>query len=88
MCALLWRLQVELRRIEDDVFSISESLKYLKSREEEMRYTNESTNARVLWYSMFGLVILVGLGSGQLYFLRRFLETKNILRSSKDSSSR
>ena len=38
-------MELELRRLEDQVAMISESLTYLKSREEEMRYTNGTVSA-------------------------------------------
>ena len=38
-------MELELRRLEDQVAMISESLTYLKSREEEMRYTNGTISA-------------------------------------------
>ncbi len=72
-------IEVELKRIEDIVSGMTESLKHVKTREEEMRNTNESTNARVLWFSVLALVILVGLGVGQLVYLRRFFESKKML---------
>jgi len=46
-------LEVELRRLEDLSDSIVNDFQYMKQREEEMRDTNESTNSRVLYFSIF-----------------------------------
>eukprot|EP00455_Lapot_gusevi_P008119 TRINITY_DN134_c0_g1_i2.p2 TRINITY_DN134_c0_g1~~TRINITY_DN134_c0_g1_i2.p2 ORF type:complete len:110 (-),score=38.83 TRINITY_DN134_c0_g1_i2:93-422(-) len=72
-------LEVELRRLEDIVQSIHDDMLYLRSREEEMRNTNESTNARVLWFSLLSMMILVALGTWQILFLRRFFESKKLI---------
>ncbi len=41
-------MEVELRKIEDQVQAISESLAYLRSREEEMRDTNGISNLNLI----------------------------------------
>ena len=72
-------IEVELRRLEDQVQAIHDDMKYLKNREESMRNTNESTNSRVLWFSIFSMVVLVVLGGLQLYYLKNFFKSKKIL---------
>ena len=37
---------------------------------------NESTNSRVLWFSVLEAVVLVGMGLWQVYQLRTFFEKK------------
>eukprot|EP01048_Picozoa_sp_COSAG05_P003855 COSAG05_NODE_188_length_14697_cov_11.861145_19_plen_334_part_00 len=47
----LGALELELKKLEDEVSQIMEEMVYMRTREEAMRNTNESTNARVLWFS-------------------------------------
>ena len=44
--------------------------------QEEMRDTNESTNSRVLYFSIFSMCCLLGLATWQVrkYFRRKYLE--------------
>ena len=39
---------------------------YMRQREEEMRDTNESTNSRVLYFSIFSMCCLLGLATWQV----------------------
>lgn len=41
--------------------------------------TTESTNSRVLWYSVFTIVVLLTLGATQLFILRRDFKNKKII---------
>lgn len=43
-------------------------------RERVHRNTAESTNARVKWWSMFQLAVLIGEGIFQVWWLKRFFE--------------
>merc|ERR1712034_117626 len=51
--AKLKPLEVELKRLEDLSESIVQDFAHGRQREEEMRDTNESTNSRVLYFSLF-----------------------------------
>lgn len=48
-------------------------------REERFRQTSESTNKRVLWWSLAQLLILVGMGFWQMRHLKTFFETKKLV---------
>ncbi|RXG51667.1 Transmembrane emp24 domain-containing protein bai [Armadillidium vulgare] len=63
--AKLKPLEVELQRLEDLSESIVQDFAYMREREQEMRDTNESTNSRVLYFSLFSLCILIGLATWQ-----------------------
>merc|ERR1711976_894961 len=52
-------LELELRRLEDLTESIVNDFALMKKREEEMRDTNESTNSRVLYFSIFSMTCLI-----------------------------
>ncbi|XP_053553120.1 transmembrane emp24 domain-containing protein 10 [Bombina bombina] len=72
-------LEVELRRLEDLSESIVNDFMYMKKREEEMRDTNESTNVRVLYFSIFSMCCLMGLATWQVFYLRRFFKAKKLI---------
>jgi len=72
-------LEVELRRLEDLSDSIVNDFQFMKQREEEMRDTNESTNSRVLYFSIFSMCCLVGLATWQVLYLRKFFKSKKLI---------
>lgn len=39
----------------------------------------ESTNSRVMWYSVFTIVVLLGLGAAQVWILRRDFKAKKLI---------
>ena len=45
---------------------------YLRSREQKLRDTNESTNERVKWFAFGTMGMLVGLGAWQVVYLRAY----------------
>ncbi|KAF9951967.1 vesicle coat component [Mortierella alpina] len=72
-------LELELRKLEDLVKDILDNMDHLQQREEGMRNTNESTNARVQWFSTLTMVILVTLGLWQIFYLKRFFRKKRLI---------
>ncbi|CCK68803.1 Erv25p KNAG_0B03610 [Huiozyma naganishii CBS 8797] len=72
-------VEVELRRIEELTDEIVDELSYLKHREERLRDTNESTNARVRNFSFLIIIVLAGLGVWQINYLRNFFRSKHII---------
>jgi len=77
--AKLKPLEVELRRLEDLSSAIVNDFSYMRKREEEMRDTNESTNTRVLYFSVFSMCCLLGLATWQVLYLRRFFKAKKLI---------
>jgi len=77
--AKLKPLEVELRRLEDLSDSIVKDFSFMRTREEEMRDTNESTNSRVLYFSIFSMCCLLGLATWQVFYLRRFFKAKKLI---------
>ncbi|ULT89200.1 hypothetical protein L3Y34_007989 [Caenorhabditis briggsae] len=51
----------------------------MRQREEEMRNTNESTNSRVLYLSIFSMLCLLGLAIWQVLFLRNYFKSKKLI---------
>ncbi|KAI9023662.1 emp24/gp25L/p24 family/GOLD-domain-containing protein [Phycomyces nitens] len=72
-------LELELRKLETVVKEIVDEMNYLKRREARMRDTNESTNNRVKWFSILSLFTLIGLGTWQILYLRRFFKRKRLI---------
>lgn len=65
-------VEAELRRIEELVGEIVSEMEYLRSREQKLRDTNESTNERVKWFAFGTMGMLVGLGAWQVVYLRAY----------------
>lgn len=72
-------LEVELERLEDLSHAIVKDFAYMRTREEEMRDTNESTNSRVFYLSIFSMCCLLGLATWQVLYLRRFFKAKKLI---------
>ena len=65
-------VETELRRIEELVDEIVREMDYLRTREQKLRDTNESTNERVKWFAFGTMGMLVGLGAWQVVYLRAY----------------
>ncbi|XP_022902982.2 transmembrane emp24 domain-containing protein bai [Onthophagus taurus] len=77
--AKLKPIEVELRRLEDLSNDIVHDFSIMRKREEEMRDTNESTNRRVLYFSVFSMFCLLGLTTWQVLYLRRYFKAKKLI---------
>lgn len=72
-------VEAELRRIEETVGEIVTEMDYLRSREQKLRDTNESTNERVKWFALGTMGMLVGLGAWQVVYLRAYFRSKHLI---------
>jgi hypothetical protein len=61
---------------------IRDEQSYIVVRERTHRNTAESTNSRVKWWSIFQLIVLLGEGVFQVWWLKRFFEVKDPSRPS------
>lgn len=68
-------VEIELRRIEEVVAEVVSQMDYLRSREQKLRDTNESTNERVKWFGFSIMATLVGLGAWQVVYLRAYFRS-------------
>nr|CCA15078.1 conserved hypothetical protein [Albugo laibachii Nc14] len=75
----LMPVEKELRKLEDLVDEIHKGMLYMRERESLMRDTNESTNSRVLWFSLFSILMLVGIGSWQMMYMKKFFKSKKLI---------
>lgn len=90
---ILWRLKVCHRQSTTDVgisnstllvrqlsellAQVKDEQSYIVLREKTHRNTAESTNARVKWWSVFQMLVLIGEGIFQVWWLKRFFEVKS-----------
>lgn len=72
-------VEAELRRIEEITSEIVTEMEYLRSREQKLRDTNESTNNRVKWFGIATTWILVGLWGWQIMYLRAYFRSKHLI---------
>ncbi|KAI9712191.1 MAG: vesicle coat component [Candelaria pacifica] len=72
-------VETELRRIEEMVGEIVTEMEYLRTREQKLRDTNESTNERVKWFAFGTMGMLVGLGVWQVVYLRAYFRSKHLI---------
>eukprot|EP00013_Stygamoeba_regulata_P014147 CAMPEP_0177675896 /NCGR_PEP_ID=MMETSP0447-20121125/27465_1 /TAXON_ID=0 /ORGANISM="Stygamoeba regulata, Strain BSH-02190019" /LENGTH=215 /DNA_ID=CAMNT_0019184353 /DNA_START=56 /DNA_END=703 /DNA_ORIENTATION=- len=72
-------LELKIRRLNDRVRAIRKEQSYQKYREMAARNTSESTNSRVMWWSVFETVALVGSSLWQLNYLKRFFRQKKLV---------
>ncbi|XP_012222023.1 transmembrane emp24 domain-containing protein bai [Linepithema humile] len=77
--AKLKPVEVELKRLEDLSEAIVQDFARMRKNEEEMRDTNEATNTRVLYFSLFSICIVFGLSTWQLFYFRRFFRMKKLI---------
>ena len=72
-------LELELTKLEDLSSSIVQDFEYMKQREQEMRDTNESTNNRVFYLSLFSMSCLAALALWQILYLKKFFKSKKLI---------
>ncbi|KAJ5832330.1 Endosomal cargo receptor (P24) [Penicillium riverlandense] len=67
-------LEIEVRRLSENLAQVRDEQSYIVVRERVHRNTAESTNGRVKWWSLFQLVVVIGEGIFQVWWLKRFFE--------------
>ncbi|GLV41749.1 eclair [Carabus blaptoides fortunei] len=75
----LSELQLRIRQLLDQVEQITKEQNYQRYREERFRQTSESTNQRVLWWSIAQTIILLAMGAWQMKHLKSFFEAKKLV---------
>ncbi|KAE9982107.1 hypothetical protein EG328_011211 [Venturia inaequalis] len=71
--------EIELRKVEEQVAEIVAEMDYLRTREQKLRDTNESTNTRVKWFATGTMFLLVVLGAWQVIYLRTYFRSKHLI---------
>jgi len=72
-------LEVSVRRLNDRVASIRKEQSYQRGREVVFRNTSESTNARVTWWSVLQVIVLLASGIFQMRHLKSFFKAKKLV---------
>jgi hypothetical protein len=72
-------VELELRRVEEMLGEVVSEMDYLRSREQRLRDTNESTNNRVKWFGIGTTMLLVGLWAWQIMYLRAYFRSKHLI---------
>ncbi|XP_017783386.1 PREDICTED: transmembrane emp24 domain-containing protein eca-like [Nicrophorus vespilloides] len=75
----LSELQLRIRQLLDQVEQITKEQNYQRYREERFRQTSESTNSRVLWWSVTQTAVLIVMGAWQMKHLKSFFEAKKLV---------
>lgn len=63
-----------VRTLSELISQVKDEQSYIVVRERTHRNTAESTNARVKWWSIFQLLVLLAEGIFQVWWLKRFFE--------------
>ncbi|KAF9431978.1 p24 complex component [Entomortierella beljakovae] len=69
-------LEIEIRELANGIEEIRNEQEYTLARERTHRNTAESTNSRVVWWSLFQSAILFLVCIFQVTYLKRFFEVK------------
>uniref|UniRef100_A0A7S3D8Z3 GOLD domain-containing protein n=1 Tax=Palpitomonas bilix TaxID=652834 RepID=A0A7S3D8Z3_9EUKA len=69
---------VELRRMEDSLAELLNDVTEMKVREMRHRDTNESTNTRVVVFSLFSMSVMIGVGVWQVMYLKSYFKAKKL----------
>jgi p24 family protein alpha len=72
-------IQLRVRQLLDQVEQISKEQNYQRFREEKFREVSDSTNQRVLWWSIIQTIILLLTGFWQMRHLKSFFEAKKLV---------
>ena len=65
---------ITVKELTELLQQVKDEQSYIIVRERTHRNTAESTNARVKWWSIFQLGVLIGEGIFQVWWLKRFFE--------------
>lgn len=69
-------LENNILQLVDGLQAIHEEHEYLQIRERVHRNTLESTNSRVVWWTLFESFVLIGISAWQIWSIWRVFETK------------
>jgi hypothetical protein len=69
-------VNVMIAKLREALAAVSEEQIYLKARDLRHRTTNESTNRRLITYTVGEYVCLVGVSLGQVYLIRKLFDKR------------
>lgn len=65
--------------LEDRIDELHSGMLYARDREEVHRNTNESTNSRVVGYSVLTIAVVVAVSVAQAVYMYTYLKKKRVL---------
>lgn len=68
-----------IKELSTALVGVKHEQEYMEVRDKIHRKINESTNSRVLMWSVFEAIVLVAMTGGQVYYLRRFFEVRRVV---------
>lgn len=71
--------EFRVNRIVESIKEMQKELTNIKERDEQMSYTNETINSRVVNYSVVTLILLVLLALAQTVYLKGFMKSKKMI---------
>lgn len=78
--------EVDHNKLEDQIKELGVTLTGVKHEQEYMevrdrihRNLNESSNSRVVLWSVFEAIVLLSMSVGQIYYLKRFFEVRRVV---------
>ncbi|OZJ04215.1 hypothetical protein BZG36_02953 [Bifiguratus adelaidae] len=72
-------LEREIRDLADSISAVKDEQEYIVVRERQHRDTAESTNSRVVWWSLLQTALLIAVCLWQVFYLKRFFEVKRVV---------
>jgi len=75
----LSEIELTIRKLNDRVKEVRSEQSFQRNREAVFRNTSESTNGRVMWWSIIQTSILVGAGIWQISHLKHFFKAKKLV---------
>ena len=72
-------VEADLRHMESSIGEIVSEMDHLRTREQSLRDTNESTNTRVKWFGIATTWLLLALWGWQILYLRAYFRSKHLI---------
>jgi hypothetical protein len=73
-------LQQSLTHLKEELDSMSRTLRYIKARENRNLQTVLGTELRIFYFSIFDVLLIIGMAVLQVYILRTFFTVKGKIR--------
>jgi len=73
------KLEEMIKELSGALRNVKHEQDYMNLRERVHRSINESTNSRVVMWSVFEAFVLLTMTAGQVYYLKRFFEVRRVV---------
>uniref|UniRef100_A0A7S0W9Z1 GOLD domain-containing protein n=1 Tax=Hemiselmis tepida TaxID=464990 RepID=A0A7S0W9Z1_9CRYP len=72
-------LELQVRKIRDDVHRVTSEQSYFRNREERSKRTADSTYFRAMWFSLCQILAMLGVSGIYLLYLRSYFKAKKLV---------